>query len=180
VSISSRALPPLLLIAILSSFLAGCASSQSASGTEYQMGERVSVGPLTYNVVESVWRSQLGDALKVRIPDQRFLVLTISVTNGGGKQISVPFLTLQNQSGQMFQESENGEEVDNWFGLLRNLDPAQTQQGRILFDVVLSSYRLRVTDGGDPGTERFAWVEIPLRIDTDEGIDTPVPGLPSK
>jgi hypothetical protein len=167
-------------MAILSFVLAGCAAPQNPSGTEYQMGERVVLGPLTYNVIESVWRSQLGDALKVRIPDQRFLVLTISVTNGGGKQVSVPLFTLQNQNGQTFRESENGEELDNWFGLLRNLDPAQTQQGRILFDVVLSSYRLRVTDGGDPGTERFAWVQIPLRIDGDQGIDTPVPGLPSK
>jgi uncharacterized protein DUF4352 len=167
-------------MAILSFVLAGCATPQNPSGTEYQMGERVVLGPLTYNVIESVWRSQLGDALKVRIPDQRFLVLTISVTNGGGKQVSVPLFTLQNQNGQTFRESENGEELDNWFGLLRNLDPAQTQQGRILFDVVLSSYRLRVTDGGDPGTERFAWVQIPLRIDGDQGIDTPVPGLPSK
>jgi hypothetical protein len=168
------------LVAILCLVTAACANQQSPSGLEYPMGQKVTLGPLTYNVIESVWRSQLGDALKVRLPDQRFLVITISVTNGGGRQVSVPLLTLQNQDGQTFRESENGEELDNWFGLLRDLDPAQTQQGRILFDVVLTSYRLRLTDGGDPGTDRFAWVQIPLHIDADEGLDAPLPGLPVK
>jgi hypothetical protein len=142
------------------------------------MGERVTVGPLTYNVIETVWQSQLGDPFKIRLPEQRFLTITISVTNGGGKEISVPLLTLENQNGQSVLESDNGEGVDNWFGLLRNLNPAQTQQGRILFDVGLSSYRLRVTDGGDAGIEKYAWVEIPLRLDTDTSVGTPT--LPVK
>lgn len=140
------------------------------------MGERVTVGPLTYNVIESVWRSQLGDVFKTRVPQQRFLLIDITVTNGGGKEISVPLLTLENQSGETFPESENGEGVDNWFGILRTLSPAQTQQGRLVFDVPLTSYRLRLTDGGEPGTEKYAWVEIPLRIDTDTGVSSPIPG----
>jgi hypothetical protein len=65
--------------------------------------------------------------------------------------------------------------VDNWFGILRTLTPAQTQQGRIAFDVPLSSYRLRLTDGGSPGSEKFAWVEIPLRMDTEPSVESPVP-----
>lgn len=145
---------------------------------DYDMGERVVVGPLTYNVVESTWRSQLGDAFKLRLPEQRFLLLTVSVTNGGGRDISVPLLTLQNQNGQTFQELENGDGVDQWFGILRTIPPAQTQQGKILFDVPLSSYKLRLTDGGNPGSEKFAWVNIPLRMDVDTSIDTPL--TPSK
>lgn len=144
------------------------------------MGERVTVGPLTYNVVETAWRSQLGDVLRIRVPEQRFLLITISVTNGGGKEISVPLLTLENQSGKDFRETDQGEGVDNWFGLLRDLRPAETQQGRILFDVPLTSYRLRLTDGGDSGVEKYAWVEIPLRIDTDSGVTLPAPGNPEK
>jgi len=160
--------------------LTGCGSRGDSLRIDYQMGERVTVGPLTYNVVESVWRSQLGDAFKLRIPDQRFLLLTISVTNGGGHEVSVPLLTLQNQNGQNYLESDNGEGVDNWFGLLRTLSPAQTQQGHILFDVPLTSYRLRVTDAGEPGSEKFAWVQIPLRMDSDSGATTPVPESPTK
>jgi hypothetical protein len=117
----------------------------------------------------------LGDGFKLRLPQQRFLLITVSVTNGGGKEISVPMLTVENQNGQTFQELESGEGIDNWFGVLRTLTPAQTQQGQIAFDVPLSSYRLRVTDGGGPGAEKFAWVQIPLRMDSDSNVDSPVP-----
>jgi hypothetical protein len=158
--------------------LAGCGARQNSTRIDYQMGERVPVGHLTYNVVETVWRSQLGDAFKLRLPQQRFLVITISVTNSGGKDVSVPLLTLENAAGQTFLEADNGEGLDNWFGILRNLSPAQTQQGRLIFDVPLTSYRLRLPDGGDPGTERFAWVEIPLRMDTDTGVESPMPTAP--
>ncbi len=174
---SSRSLP-LLLIAVASLVPAGCGARQSSTRLDYQMGERVTVGPLTYNVVETVWRSQLGEMFKIRIPRQRFLMITISVTNGGGKEVSVPLLSLENQNNQTFLESDSGEGVENWFGILRNLSPAQTQQGRAVFDVPLTSYRLRLPDGGEPGTEKYAWVEIPLQMDTDTGVDAPMPGAP--
>lgn len=156
--------------------LVGCNKTRNSLEIEYPMGERVRLGPLTYNVIDSTWRSQLGDALKTRVPTQRFLMITLSATNGGGREVSIPLLSLENQSGQMFLESDNGEGVENWFGLLRTLTPAQTEQGRIVFDVPLASYRLRLTDGGEPGSEKFAWVEIPLRMDTDTGVETPMPG----
>src|SRR5262249_10193568 len=82
-------LPCLLLAA-----LGGCGSRDNSLRIDYPMGERVTVGSLTYNVVETAWRSQLGDAFKIRIPDQRFLLITLTVTNGGGRLISVPLLTL--------------------------------------------------------------------------------------
>lgn len=154
--------------------LAGCNRGADSTRLEYLMGERVPAGPLTYNVIESVWRSQLGNEFKMRIPDQRFLLITVSVTNGGGHDVSVPLLQLQGSDGTMFTESDNGENVDQWFGLLRTLNPGQTQQGRLLFDVPLGSYRLKVTDGGDPGSEKAAWVTIPLRMDP-ETISSPLP-----
>ena len=157
----------------------GCANKQEQTRVDFQMGERANVGPLTYNVVETAWRSQLGSEFKMRFPQQRFLLVTVSVTNGGGKEISVPLFTLEDQKGQSFQELDNGEGVDNWFGLLRNLETAQTQQGRLVFDVPLGSYKLRVTDGADPGSEKFAFIEIPLRMDTDTGVDTPMPAAPA-
>jgi hypothetical protein len=179
INMSSRSpLFPLLLLSATSLILAGCGARPNSTRLEYQMGERVPVGSLTYNVVETVWRSQLGDSFKIRLPQQRFLVITISVTNSGGKEVSVPLLTLENAKGETFLESDSGEGVDNWFGILRTLSPAQTQQGRLIFDVPLTTYRLRVPDGGDPGTERFAWVEIPLRMDTDTGIESPMPAAP--
>jgi len=147
---------------------------------DFQMGERATVGPLTYNVIETGWRSQLGSEFKMRFPEQRFLLVTLSVTNGGGKEVSVPLFTLEDQKGQTYPELDNGEGVENWFGLLRTLSAAQTLQGRLVFDVPLGSYRLRITDGGDPGLEKVAYIELPLRMDTDTGVDTPAPAPPSK
>jgi hypothetical protein len=151
----------------------GCATQQNSTRIDYQMGERVTVGSLTYNVIESAWRSQLGTEYKVRMPENRYLMINISVTNGAGKELSVPLLELENANGQTFHEVENGEGVSNWFGVLRTLNPAQTQQGRLLYDVPLSGYKLRLPDGSGTGVEKYAWVEIPLRMDPDNGVDGP-------
>jgi hypothetical protein len=161
--------------------LVGCGGREPIQKVEFQMGDKIKVGPITYNVIETAWRSQLGSEFKIRVPEQRFLMITISATNGGGKDVSVPLLTLENQNGQTFRELESGEGVDGWFGILRTIGPAQTQQGRIVFDVPLSSYRLRLTDGGEPATEKYAWVKIDLRMDGDMGVDAPSPaGTPVK
>jgi hypothetical protein len=166
-------------VLILAGFLAGC-SHREPPPAEYPMGEKVTLGPLTYNVIESFWRTQLGDALKIRPAQQRFLILSLSVTNGGGSDVSVPLLTLENPDGRDFLESDNGEGVENWLGLLRNISPAQTEQGRILFDVPLSSYKLRLTDGAGPGAEKYGWVTIPLRIDVESDAQTATPVAPVK
>src|SRR5579862_2813092 len=113
-----------LCVFVFGCVLAGC-QRQAPSRTEYPMGEKVPVGPLVYNVIESDWRTQLGDVLNVRLPQQRFLSITVSVTNGGGSDVSVPLFTLENAKGQTFLELQNGEGVDNWFGLLRTIAPAQ-------------------------------------------------------
>ncbi|HLH41118.1 MAG TPA: DUF4352 domain-containing protein [Bryobacteraceae bacterium] len=173
---------PLQLLALLPAVLAlaACANKQEQTRVDFQMGERATVGPLTYNVIETGWRSQLGSEFKMRFPEQRFLLVTISVTNGGGREISVPLFTLEDQKGQTYPELDNGEGVDNWFGLLRTLPAAQTQQGRLVFDVPFGSYKLRITDGGEPGLEKVAYIELPLRMDTDTGVDTPMPAAPSR
>jgi hypothetical protein len=99
-------------------------------------------------------------------------MITLSATNGGGKEVSIPLLTLEGDNKE-FRELENGDGVSNWFGLIRTISPAETRQGNIVFDVPLTSYRLRLTDGGEPGTEKFVWVDIPLRLDTDTSIEVP-------
>lgn len=140
------------------------------------MGERATNGPLTYNVIESRSVSQLGDLLKLRVPQQRFLVISISITNGGGHEIGVPLLAVEGANGQLYRELENGEGVGNWLGILRNLAPAQTVQGNVLFDAPLGSYRLRLPDGAETGAEKYIWVQIPLRVDSDAPVEAPIPG----
>jgi hypothetical protein len=147
------------------------------------MGEKLTLGPLTYVVIDSTWLGQLGDALKLRPPQQRFLVISLSITNGGGGDVAVPLLNLENSDGRDFLESDNGEGVDDWLGLIRSIKPAETLKGKILFDVPLTSYRLRLTDGAGPGAEKYGWVSIPLRLDVDTDVQAPTPGsvvLPDK
>jgi len=138
------------------------------------MGERVPIGQMTYSVVENTWRNQLGESFRVRNPEQRFLLIKISVTNGTGKDVAIPLLTLEASNGQTFRELANGEGVDGWFGLLRTVSPGETQQGNILFDVPLTSYKLRIPDVADAGLERYVTVEIPLRLYPDLPIQSPI------
>ncbi|MGH9594417.1 MAG: hypothetical protein ACRD5L_15105, partial [Bryobacteraceae bacterium] len=84
-------------------------------------------------------------------------------------------LNLEGPDGRTYQELANGEGVDNWFGLLRTISPAETQQGHILFDVPLTSFKLRLPSG-DLSSDRAAWVRIPLRMDTDTPVPAPIPG----
>src|ERR1035437_9843417 len=92
-----RLLPSLCLLSLAEvAFLplTGCKKATSEQ-ISFQMGERVIAAPIVYNVVQTVWRTQLGDLFKVRVPDHRFLLITLSATNGGGKPVSVPFFTLE-------------------------------------------------------------------------------------
>jgi hypothetical protein len=153
--------------------LGGC-QKQRELRSKFSMGENVPVGQMTYSVVESTWRTQLGERFKIRTPEQRFLLIKVSVTNGTGKDVSIPLLTLEGSNGQTYRELAEGEGVDNWFGLLRTLSPGQTQQGNMLFDVPLTSYELRVPDINDSGFEGYATIEIPLRIDSELPIQSPI------
>jgi hypothetical protein len=139
----------LLPVTIVLLFLAGC-KTQSSTQINYQMGERIIAGPMVYNIVQTIWRTQLGDLFKVRVPDNRYLVITLSATNSGGKEVSMPFLTLEGPAGKEYHEIEDGDGVEKWFGLLRTIQPAETRQGNVVFDVPLTSYKLRLTDGGEP------------------------------
>jgi hypothetical protein len=107
------------------------------------------------------------------VPQQRFFLVRISVTNGGGSEVSVPLLQLESYAGQTYQESQDGDGVSTWLGLIRTLRPAETLQGQILFDVPLTSYRLRVPDGAGPGAEKYAWIAIPLRMEADGQVAAP-------
>lgn len=157
-------------------FLAGCQQEKRAN-VNFEMGERAEIGPFTYVVVENAWLTQIGEGFQTRTPQGRFMVLSLSVTNNGTAESSVPLLTLENSRGQTFQELSDGAGVANWMGILRNIGPGQTVQGRVLFDVPASTYRLRLPDGGESGYEKYAWVNIPLRIDSGAEIQPALPDL---
>lgn len=162
--------------ALLAAITLGACQRQNSVQINFQMGEKVTAGAMTYTVVQAAWRAQLGESFNVRTPQDRFLVITLSATNGGSREVSLPFATLEGPGGKVYREIEQAPGVENWFGLLRNLQGSETRQGNLVFDVPLTSYRLRLTDGGEPGVEKSVWVEIPLHIDTDSSVPAPVPG----
>ena len=153
--------------------LSGCQKTQQ-NRSDFSMGERVRVGEITYSVVETTWKTQLGESFKIRTPEQRFLLIRISVTNGSGKDVSIPLLTLEGPNGQTYRELAAGDGVDNWFGVLRTISPGQTQQGNVLFDVPLTAYKLRMPDLRESGFEGYSSVQIPLRMDSDLPIQSPI------
>lgn len=156
----------LVLLAGAALALAGC-QKQTTTQTSYQPGEVIAAGSLTYNVVQSSWRTELGDPLKRRTPQNRYLLITLAATNKGHESAAIPFFTLEGEGGQEYKEIEDGAGAENWFGLIREIPPQDTRQGNLVFDVPLKSYRLRLSDGGAPGAEKYVWVDIPLNLDTD-------------
>lgn len=174
--LSRGSLSKLLVLLAGSLLLAGCQEKASSTKLTYEMGERVVNGPLTYVVVDSRWKSQLGEGIEIRNPQDRFLIVNISVTNGGASDLSLPLLTLEAADGKKYQELSDGKGVPNWIGLLRSVAPAATLQGAVVFDVPLKSFRLPLPNGGEVGEEKFSYVDVPLRIDADSAVQAPMPG----
>lgn len=159
--------------------LASCARDGSeteanikAASKTFKMGERATVGLLTYNILEATYFTQLGDVGKSRIPEKRFLVIRMSITNGGAKEAELPLFKVVDNTGAQIGEVQDADFVSGWLGLIRKVGPTQTEEGRILFDVAPKNYKLEVTDGGESGSEQLAFVEIPIDFDTSEPVPT--------
>jgi hypothetical protein len=130
------------------------------------MGSPVYVGPLTVTALESEWKESLDTGSGTREPKNRFLLIRVTATNGGGAEAALPLLNLVDSKGNTYLEEDKGEGVPTWLGLLRILRPAQTEDGHLLFDVPPASYKLRVTTGGDPEQEMSALIDIPFRLES--------------
>lgn len=130
------------------------------------MGEPVLVKPFTYTVLESRWRQQLGDDFTVQVPQHQFLLIRLSITNSGGQTTAAPLLSLIDSKGNVIQEHQNGGGLDGWFGLLRNIQPAQTEEGWIAFDASPNNYVLKCYGEVTDDSEQTGLVNIPLNMDT--------------
>jgi hypothetical protein len=144
----------------------GCRPAQPQLKLEYHIGDAAPTGPLTYTVVEARWASQLEGFPTPRIPNRNFLLVRLTITNGGGTEAGLPFLKLVNSNGDTFSESEDGTGVEHWLGLIRRIDPAQTEDGWLLFDVPTNSYKLRASDGALEN-EHVAMISIPLSMNSE-------------
>lgn len=161
--------------------LFGCNSADSVTvkgpAKTGKIGERVSIGVVTYNVLEAEYKTQLGTASSPKLPQNRFLILRMSITNGGAKDVDLPMFTLVDDKGEVYQEVQDGAGVNQWFGMLRKIAPTSTEEGRVVFDVMPKDYRLEVSDGGEAGKEQLAQIEIPMQFDTAEPIPAAGQGI---
>lgn len=157
--------PAVLLI--LCGLTAGCGKTGNPDilGT-FRMGEKVQMGPLVYTILEAQWKTALTDAGEGRPPKNRYLFVRASVTNGGGTAQPIPAFELRGSNAQTFREVTEGlTDVPQWLGVLRTVQPAQTEQGYVIFDAPMAAYRLAISDGGEPGSEKHALVEMPVQLD---------------
>lgn len=129
------------------------------------MGERVQAPPIVYNVLEAEWKPELGPG--GRAPKHRFLFVRVSATNSGGQTVSIPPFQLESKDGQTTyqEETDKMDAVRNWLGMIRSVEPAQTETGYVVFDVPIGPYKLLMYDGGEPEKERYAIVEIPVILE---------------
>jgi len=159
------------LVALSLILFAGCSTNKSDSGKSYQMGADAKVGALTYNVVETEWADTLEGSMGPRIPQHRFLLVNLSVTNQSEQPVAVPLLNLIDAKGVEYRELDRGEGVAAWLGILRQAMHEEPLTGKILFDVPRGGYDLRISSGGAAENETTAIVRIPF------GADVPVKPL---
>jgi hypothetical protein len=152
----------------------GCAPSQGNPVKTHRLGDRIELGKLVYNVYDSQWHTQLGEGAGARIPQHRFFLVRLSVTNSGTSEITPASLTATDSNGTVYQELSDGSQVPQWAGFLRTIKPAETVQGNVVFDCPPGAYKVRVMD------EKEQWsalVDIPLAF-TSETPEVPSPEIP--
>ena len=143
----------------------GCSSRAPQNVTKiFSMGEPAQAGQLIYTVTDAEWLDQLDEPPAIRIPQRRFLVLRISVTNSGAGVSGVPAMRLEDGRGEVYEELPDGRGVPGWLGAFRLVQPADTETGAALFDAPLGSYRLRLIDDASEENEVSVWVEIPIQV----------------
>jgi hypothetical protein len=154
-----------LLLAVTLLGLPACSPKEEEPALRtYLMGERVLMGHLIYTVFERQWMPQIGSGLDARVPQNRFYLLRVSVLNSGGADAIVPTISLVDDAGATFPEIENGDGVPDFIGSLRQVAPAETAQGNLVFDVPPKHYKLKVSD--EDG-KQAALVDLPLTFEPD-------------
>ncbi|MCL5745247.1 MAG: DUF4352 domain-containing protein [Acidobacteria bacterium] len=138
----------------------------------YRMGERATVGPLIYNVLDAQWLTELGSGVSPRVPANRFFVVRLSVVNSGQAESVVPPVSIEDENARSYTELMDGNSVPQWLGYLRRVKPAENLVGNIVFDVPPHEYKLRLQD--EVGANQ-ALVEVPLsfRPDIPQIVKTP-------
>ena len=164
------ALAALALLAV-----SGCSRKLSDADLPiYEMGSAAPIGSVHFTALSTEWKDQLDSSAVPLVPKHRWLLINVTITNGGGQDASLPMLTLVDAAGTEYKEEEKGDGVSNWLGLMRLLKPAETTQGSLIFDVPAGPYKLKVRSGGDPETELAVYVKIPFQIEAAPAEKSPI------
>jgi hypothetical protein len=137
------------IVAVLA--LAGCSNSAAVDPSKIEArtvpaGEKAEVGHLTYAIVDSQIVPQLGDMSNPRVPKDRFILLQIAVTNSSNVDNPIPAVELVGDDGKSYSELSDGSGVNNWLGVVRHVEPGQTERGEIAFDAPAAHYKVKFTD----------------------------------
>ena len=152
--------------------LAACSEETHYPVRTYNVGDRVDLGHIVYNVFETQWLTHIGEGPDARIPQNRFFLVRMSATNNGGGDIIAPKLSVEDDSGRSYPEMSTDVGAPQWMGVLRNVKPAESVQGNVVFDAPPRHYKLKVMD--ETG-ERIAYIDIPLSFGA-ETPEVPTPG----
>jgi hypothetical protein len=145
---------------------AGCgAKTDSPLLGTFRMGEKVQAGPLTYTVLEAHSRPALSDTALGNPPQNRYLFVKVSITNSGNRATPVPAFELVGNQQTYHEVTEGLQDVPDALGVLRSVQPAQTEQGSVIFDAPVGAYKFAISDGGEPGSEKYAHVDIPVQLE---------------
>lgn len=157
--------------------MSGCSSAPQRQSKVFNSGEKVPVARLTYAVIDSQIQPTLpgSDAANPRIPQNRFYVIQISVSNGGNEDTPIPALALVDDAGHVYNELPDGSGVNRWLGMVRRVSPGQTEEGNVLFDAPAAHYKLRFTDETE---DEQIYADLPLNFVHEVGTGGTVMEIP--
>lgn len=153
-------IPTFLAVLVAATLLASCGDGEKPYPVRtYNMGERISLGHINYQVFETQWLTHLGDGIDQRIPKNRFFLVRMAAGNSSGSDVIVPTFTLEDDNGNSYPELSGAEGVPQYIGYLRTVKSTESVSGNAVFDVPPRHYKLRVQD--ETG-EKIAYIDIPL------------------
>jgi len=170
----------LLAVAAAASLLTSCGDSGDKAFPvhTYNMGEKIALGHINYQVFETQWLTHIGEGVDARVPQHRFFLVRLSASNSLSSDIVVPNFIIEDDSGNTYPELSSGEGVPHYIGYLRTVKGTDTVDGNdavdgnALFDAPPRHYKMKIVD--ETG-ERTAYVDIPLNF-VSETPDVPKVG----
>jgi hypothetical protein len=161
-------------VVVTASLLSSCGDSEEKASklNTFNMGEKITLGHITYTVFETQWLTHIGAGADARVPQNRFFLVRLSAFNNLSSEVIVPNFSIEDDSGNSYPELSSGEGVPQYIGYLRNVKGTDTQMGNALFDAPPRHYKLKITD--ETG-DKAAYVDIPLSF-VSETPDVPEVG----